>query len=91
MTETTPLNIDEYLTSEQDIKDFLADMAENGTPEEFIHALSIAAKAKGMTNIAQKAGVTRASLYKSLSEKGNPNFKTIHQVVQALGFKLIVT
>jgi len=43
-----------------------------------------------MTDIAQKSGVTRASLYKSLSEKGNPNFKTIHQVVQALGFKLVI-
>jgi probable addiction module antidote protein len=55
-----------------------------------IHALSIAAKAKGMTEVAQKVGVTRASLYKSLSENGNPRFETISRIVEALGCKLVV-
>jgi probable addiction module antidote protein len=55
-----------------------------------MHALNIAARAKGMSEVAQQVGVTRASLYKSLSESGNPRFKTISKVVEALGCKLAV-
>ncbi|MCG8616096.1 MAG: putative addiction module antidote protein, partial [Desulfobacterales bacterium] len=57
---------------------------------DFIHALSIAARAMGMTEVAKKAGVTRASLYKSLSQGGNPQFSTISKVTKALGCKLAV-
>jgi len=43
-----------------------------------------------MTEIAKKAGVTRESLYKSLTEDGNPKFATISKVTKAIGCKLIV-
>lgn len=56
-----------------------------------MHALNITARAKGMTEIAKQAGVTRASLYKSLSEDGNPQFETIAKIVEALGCKLVVS
>jgi probable addiction module antidote protein len=42
-----------------------------------------------MTEVAQKAGVSRASLYKSLAEGGNPEFETIYRVCAALGVKLV--
>ncbi len=45
---------------------------------------------KGMTEIAGHAGVTRASLYKSLAEGGNPGFDTISRVTTAIGCKLAV-
>jgi len=54
------------------ILSFILQDAAEGTPEEFVHALSTVARAKGMTEIAKKAGVTRASLYKSLAEGGSP-------------------
>jgi len=79
----------EYLDTDEDIKFFLQDAAE-GTPEEFIHALNTAARAKGMTEIAKKAGVSRASLYKSLADGGNPRFDTISKVTKALGCKLAI-
>ena len=44
----------------------------------------------GMTEVAKKAGVTRASLYKSLAEDGNPKFSTICKVTEALGCKLAI-
>lgn len=88
--KTKPLNIDEYLETSEDIKEFLKDMAENGTHEEFINSLNTVAKARGMTDIAKEAGVSRASLYKSLSENGNPRYETISKVVEALGFKLTI-
>lgn len=45
-----------------------------------------AAKARGMTQLAKEAGVGRESLYKSLSPGGNPSFKTIMKISNALGF-----
>lgn len=58
--------------------------------DQRLHALNTAARAMGMTEVAKKAGVTRASLYKSLAEGGNPGFYTISKVTRALGCKLSV-
>ncbi len=89
-TKTYPFNISDYLKSEDDIRGFLQEVAETGDTSDFIHALGIAARAKGMTKIAQKAGVTRASLYKSLSEEGHPQFETVSKVVNALGYRIAI-
>ncbi len=59
-------------------------------PGSFIHALNTAARAVGMTEVAKKAGVSRASLYKSLAENSNPMFSTISKVTKALGCRLSV-
>jgi probable addiction module antidote protein len=91
VTKTKPLDIAEYLETDEDIAGFLNDMLLEGTPADFRHALSIAARARGMTEIAEKANVTRASLYKSLSEDGEPRFDTIRRVITAMGLKLAVT
>lgn len=85
------LDIADHLKTDEDIREFLRESAANATAQEFIHALNTAARAKGMTKIAQQAGVTRASLYKSLAENGNPEFETIAKVVEALGCKLVIS
>jgi probable addiction module antidote protein len=87
--KTKPFDVAEHLESDEDIAFFLEDAAE-GRPEEFIHALNTVARVKGMTEIAKKAGVTRASLYKSLADGGRPRFDTIIKVTRALGCKLTV-
>lgn len=89
--KTRPFDVAEHLQSDEDIKDFLAAVLEEGDESDYIHALNTVARAKGMTEIAKKAGLTRASLYKSLAEGGNPRFDTIYKVTKALGCKLIVT
>lgn len=88
--KTFPFDISEHLETDEDIRGFLIEVANTGDTEDIIHALNIAARAKGMTEIAKQAGVTRASLYKSLSENGNPRFETISKVVDALGCKLVI-
>ena len=88
--ETKTFDIAEHLNSPEDIRTFLQEVVETGDESDFIHALNTAARAKGMTEVAKAAGVTRASLYKSLSEGGNPNFSTISKVTKALGCKLSV-
>jgi len=42
----------------------------------------------GFTKIAKKAGVGRASLYKTVSEDGNPEFRTVANLTHALGLNL---
>jgi probable addiction module antidote protein len=87
---TFRFDIAEHLETEEDIRGFLSEVAATGDEADFIHALSIAARAKGMSGIAREAGVTRASLYKSLADGGNPRFDTISKVTKALGCKLAV-
>ena len=87
--KTKPFNIAEHLKTDEDIREFLEEAA-TGTPTDFIHALSTAAKAKGMTTVAKTTGMTRAGLYKSLSSEGNAGFETISKIVNALGCNLAV-
>jgi probable addiction module antidote protein len=51
-------------------------------------ALGDIARARGMTQLARKTGLSREGLYQALSEKGNPEFGTIMKVIRALGLKL---
>ncbi|HCC55486.1 MAG TPA: putative addiction module antidote protein [Desulfobulbaceae bacterium] len=88
--KTQPFDIAAHLQSTENIRAFLQEVAETGDETDFIHALNIAARAKGMSEVAISAGVTRASLYKSLSEDGNPRFDTISKIVKSLGCKLAV-
>ena len=88
--KTKTFDIAEHLKDPEDIRIFLQEVAATGDDSDFIHALNTAARAMGMTEVAKKAGVTRASLYKSLSEDGSPKFTTISKVTKALGCKLAV-
>ena len=51
-------------------------------------ALGDIARANGMTQVARDAGLSRESLYKALSENGNPSFATVLKVARALGVRL---
>ncbi|MFP7756020.1 addiction module antidote protein [Thermodesulfobacteriota bacterium B35] len=88
--KTKRFDVAEHLETPEDIKLFLKVAAEEGSPEEFIIALNTAARAVGMTEVSRRAGVTRASLYKSLSGEGDPKFSTISRITRALGCKLVV-
>ncbi len=77
--KTKPFDIADYLETDEDIQKFLAEAATTGTADDFIHALDTAARAKGMTEVARKAGVSRASLYKSISGSGKPRFETVEK------------
>ncbi len=65
---------------------------EDGGVETFLVALRNVAKAQGgMTQIAQATALGRESLYKTLSEQGNPEFKTLQAVLGALGMRFSIT
>src|SRR6266849_2736591 len=89
-TKTIPWDSAAYLKSDQDIANYLEAVFEDGDPALIAHALGVIARAKGMTQIAQAAGLGRESLYKALSPEGNPEFATVLKVMRALGLKLKV-
>src|SRR5208283_3024395 len=63
-------------------------MADSG--EMFLKALRNVAEAKKMAKVAEEAGVNRESLYKALSEEGNPRLSTLASVLSVLGMSLTV-
>jgi probable addiction module antidote protein len=80
----------DYLKTEKDIAAYLSAVLEDGDPALFVAAIGDIARAKGMTEIAKKSGVTRESLYRALKIEARPRFETVTRVIQALGMKLSV-
>ena len=67
----------------------LEDASENGA-DVFLLALRDVAKARGMRQLAQDTQLSRESLYRTLSRKGNPRFSTLEAVLESVGLKLAV-
>lgn len=64
-------------------------LEEAGGDAAFItKALGDIARAKGMTQVARDAGLSRESLYRALSGERSPGFDTILKVIEALGLRL---
>jgi len=90
-TQTRLWDVVEHLETEEDMAAYLEAALEDGDPRLVAAALGDIARAKGMAQIARKAGLGRESLYKALSPEGNPEFATILKVVRALGLRLHAT
>jgi len=60
----------------------------NGDAAFITKALGDIAGAKGMTQVARDAGLSRESLHKVLSGERSPGFDTILKVISAMGLKL---
>jgi len=84
----------EFLDSEEAIVGYLEEAMKiamgDADPSFLSHALGTVARARGMTQIAKDAGLSRESLYKALGPEGNPEFGTVLKVLQALGLRLSI-
>jgi probable addiction module antidote protein len=81
----------DYLKKQKDIVAYLNAALEDGEPAVLLEALRNVAMAKGgMAALARTAGVSRESLYRTLSRQGNPKIDTIMDLLRALGLKLTV-
>lgn len=89
-TKTTRYDVAEYLRTPEEMAAYLEACLEeaNGDAAFVAKALGNIARAKGMTQVARDAGVSRESLYKALSGDRTPSFDTILKVINALGLKL---
>ncbi len=68
--------------------ELLSDALASGNAAYVAQALGVIARARGMTEVAREAGITREALYKSLSEDGDPRLTTLLGVMRALGVTL---
>ena len=89
-TTTTRYDVAEHLRTPEEMAAYLeASLEEAQGDAAFIaKALGDIARAKGMSRVAEDAGLSRESLYKALSGERNPDFTTILKVIGALGLKL---
>jgi len=89
-TSTTRYDIAEHLRTPQDMAAYLEACMEaaDGDANFIAKALGDIARAKGMTQVARDAGLSRESLYKALSGDRAPGLDTILKVMHALGLEL---
>lgn len=80
-------DVAEYLDSDQDIAAFINEFLDDD-PAVLAHVLGIAARAKGMTEVAKAAGMSRESLYKALRPGSLPRMDTIVRVLKVFGVRL---
>lgn len=88
--KTRPFDVSNYLNDEADIAAYLQVAIEDGDPALLAAALGDIARARGMTQLARDTGLSRESLYKSLSGERAPSSDTLFKVIHAMGFKLTV-
>jgi probable addiction module antidote protein len=84
------LDLATLLETDEAIEYFVNDALEDDDPAYLVHALGIAARAKGMTKISHETGLAREALYRSFSEEGNPSLKSTMAVLKSLGLRLAV-
>jgi probable addiction module antidote protein len=92
--KTRPFDPAEFLDEDESIEAYLQESLaialEDSNLSVLTQALGAVARARGMSQIAQASGLSRESLYKSLSAEGNPEFGTVLRVMQAMGLKLTI-
>lgn len=81
----------ESLRDTREAKEYLNAALEEEDPELFLLALRNVAEAQGgVASLAEKTKLNRESLYRMLSERGNPELKSLDTLLHAMGFRLAV-
>ena len=83
-------DVTEHMDNEEYISEYLKAAFESGDISEITRALGDVARARNMTELAEKMGISRQGLYKTLSENGNPEFATIQKLITALGLQMSI-
>lgn len=92
-TKTSSYDVAEHLRTPEEMAAYLDAWLEEAPDDAagIARALGNIARARGMTQVAKDAGLSRESLYRALSAEGNPSFATVLKVARALGVKLHAT
>jgi probable addiction module antidote protein len=86
--KTRQWDVAEHLDSPDAIAAYLDAAMEDGDVQLITAALGDVARARGMTQLAKDTGLSRESLYRSLSPEGSPEFATVVRVLDAFGVRL---
>ena len=92
-TKTVSYDVAEQLRTAEEMAAYLDAWLEEAPDDVsgIARALGDIARAKGMSQVAKDAGLSRESLYRALSADGNPSLSTVLKVARALGVKLRAT
>jgi len=88
--ETRAWDTSEHLDTPEAVAAYLEAVLEENDPALFTHALGQVARARGMTQIAADAGLSREALYRALSRDGDPRLSTLSAVMKALGVRMTI-
>lgn len=80
----------EFLQTPEDCRLYIAEAMATGDAAFISSSLGVIARAKGMSALAAETGLSRETLYRTLSVKGNPNLKTLLAITKAMGLVLQV-
>lgn len=80
-----------YLKSPEDVALYIESVLEEDDPALLLLALrNVAESQGGIAMMAKNSGLSRESLYRTLSENGNPKISTLISIMKALGLHLSV-
>jgi len=83
-------NLADEIETREDVIGILEAALEENDTEFLFKVIGDIARSKGMAQIARELNLNRESLYRSLSQDGNPLFSTVAKVLDNLGFQLSV-
>ena len=89
ITDLPEFDVAEWLPDEAAVAEYLSVVMEENDPAALAKALGTITRARGMTEIAAKAGIGREALYKALRDGASPRYDMISRVFQALRVKLV--
>lgn len=88
-TKFSVFDVAEYLDTEEEIAAYLNEVLAEDDQELLLSAFDDIARARGMTQVAEAAGLTRPGLYKALQPGSKTGFGTVRKLVGALGLKMV--
>lgn len=87
-TELHPFDPADYVRTPEEAALYLTDAMESGDPAVVAAALGTIARARGASETARAAGISRAALYRGLGAQGNPTLATVMAVMKELHLTL---
>jgi probable addiction module antidote protein len=88
---SAPFSAADYLHNERDIAAYLETMLADGNTRAIPVALRTVAEAVGgMAALAKRTGLSRETLYRTLSQSGNPRLDTLTSILDCFGLRLAV-
>ena len=86
-----PFRVGEHLRNEREIAGYIEAVLEEGEPRMLPRALRNVADAMGgIGKLAERTGLSRETLYRTLSERGNPRYDTLFNILTAFGLRVSV-
>ena len=86
--KTLPFDAADAFDTPEAQAELLADALASGDAKVVTAALGIIARAKGMSQMARDAGISREAIYRATGPNGNPTLSTLMAIVRSAGLKL---